>query len=285
MAINYDKLINLRIPDVEQTYTARDTILYALGVGVSVDPLDSDQLKFTCEKDLTALPSMAVVLGNPGSWLRTQDTGVHYLRVVHGEQGLVLHRPLPVAGTVVGLSRVVEVIDKGEGKGALILWERELRDKTTGAPLANITQTTFCRGDGGFGGPERPTPRPHRVPDRAPDAVCQLPTNANSALIYRLSGDYNPLHSDPEVAARAGFPKPILHGLATYGVSGHAILRSMCGYDATKLSSLSGRFTAPVYPGETFEVRMWRDGDVVSFETRSVERGVLAIGGGRAVIG
>ena len=285
MAINYDRLINLRIPDVEQTYTARDTILYALGVGVSVDPVDSDQLKFTYEKDLTALPSMAVVLGNPGSWLRTLDTGVDYLRVVHGEQGLVLHRPLPAEGTVVGLSRVIDVIDKGEGKGALILWERELRDKATGEPLANITQTTFCRGDGGFGGPERPTPRPHRVPDRAPDAVCQLQTNANSALIYRLSGDYNPLHSDPEVAARAGFPKPILHGLATYGVSGHAILRSMCGYDAAKLSSLSGRFTAPVYPGETFEVRMWRDGDVVSFETRSVERGVLAIGGGRAVIG
>lgn len=285
MAINYDRLINLRIPDVEQTYTARDTILYALGVGVSIDPVDSDQLKFTYEKDLTALPSMAVVLGNPGSWLRTLDTGVDYLRVVHGEQGLVLHRPMPAEGTVVGLSRVIDVIDKGEGKGALILWERELRDKATGEPLANITQTTFCRGDGGFGGPERPTPRPHRVPDRAPDAVCQLPTNANSALIYRLSGDYNPLHSDPEVAARAGFPKPILHGLATYGVSGHAILRSMCGYDAAKLSSLSGRFTAPVYPGETFEVRMWRDGDVVSFETRSVERGVLAIGGGRAVVG
>lgn len=285
MAIDYDKLISLRIPEVEQTYTARDTILYALGLGLSIDPVDKDQLNFTYEKHLVALPSMAVVLGNPGSWLRTLDTGVDYLRVVHGEQGLVLHRPLPPEGAVVGASRVVDVIDKGEGKGALILWERALRDKATGEPLAHITQTTFCRGDGGFGGPQRPTPKPHQVPDRAPDVVCRLPTQANAALIYRLSGDYNPLHSDLEVAAKAGFPKPILHGLATYGVSGHAILRSMCGYDATKLRSLSARFTAPVYPGETFEVRMWRDGDVVSFETRSVERDILAIGSGRAVIG
>jgi len=284
MAIDYEKLIALAIPDVRQTYTARDTMLYALGVGLGRDPMDRDQLRFIYEKDLSALPTMAVVLASPGSWIRTLNTGIDYVKVVHGEQGLVLHRPLPVEGTLVGRTRVVDVIDKGAGKGAVVLSERDLTDAVTGERIASITQTTFCRGDGGFGGPARSTPAAHKVPERAPDMVCELQTNANAALVYRLSGDYNPLHSDPDVAAKAGFPQPILHGLATYGVTGHAILKSVCGYDPGRLCAISARFTAPVFPGETFAVSIWRDGDVVSFETRAVERGVLAIGNGRAEI-
>ena len=283
MAIDYDKLLNLKIPEVEHSYSAKDSILYALGVGLGLDPTDRAQLRFTYEKELLALPTLAVVLANR-AWLREMDTGVDYLKVVHGEQGLVLHRPLPPEGTLIGRIKVVDIIDKGEGKGALLLSERQLLDKASGDRIASITQTTFCRGDGGFGGPQRPSPVPHKVPERKPDMVCELSTAPNAALIYRLSGDYNPLHSDPDVAAKAGFPRPILHGLATYGVAGHAILKSVCGYDPTRLRSLSARFTAPVFPGETFATSIWREGHVVSFETRCVERGVLAIGNGRADI-
>lgn len=143
-----------------------------------------------------------------------------------------------------------------------------MTDAVTGERIASITQSTFCRGDGGFGGPAWPTPAPHKVPERAPDVVCELKTNPNAALVYRLSGDYNPLHSDPDVAAKAGFPQPILHGPATYGVTGHAILKSVCDYDPARLRAISARFTAPVFPGETFAVSIWQDGPVVSFETR-----------------
>lgn len=284
MAIDYDKLIALAIPDARHSYTAKDTMLYALGVGLGHDPTDRDQLRFVCEKDLAALPTMAVVLASPGPWMRRLHTGVDYVKVVHGEQGLVLHRPPAAEGALVGRTRVVDVIDKGKGKGAVVLSERLLTDAVTGELIASITQSTFCRGDGGFGGPARPRPALHKVPDRAPDMVCELRTNANAALLYRLSGDHNPLHSDPDVAAKAGFPQPILHGLATYGVTGHALLKGVCGYDPGRLRAISARFTAPVFPGETFAVSIWRDGDVVSFETRVVERGVLAIGNGRAQI-
>lgn len=284
MAIDYEKLVTLAIPDVRQTYTAPDTMLYALGVGLGHDPTSREQLRFVYEKALAALPTMAVVLASPGSWMRDLDTGIDYVKVVHGEQGLVLHRPLPVEGTVVTRSHVVEVIDKGAGKGAVVVSARELIDVVTGERIASITQSNFCCGDGGFGGPARPTPAPHTMPERSPDVICELRTNPNAALMYRLSGDYNPLHSDPDVPAKAGFPQPILHGLATYGVTGHAILKSVCDYDPTRLRAISARFTAPVFPGETFAVSIWRDGSVVSFETRSVERGVVAIGNGRAEI-
>jgi len=284
MAIDYDKLVALRIPDREQSYTHRDTILYALGLGVGLDPMDEGQLSCVYEKELRALPTMAVVLAHPGFWARDLDTGIDWVKLVHGEQGLVLHKPLPASATVVGVNRVVDVIDKGQGRGALVHSERKLFDKSTGDHLGTVTQMAFCRGDGGFGGPARQQPTSHTVPDRPADMVCDLPTSPQSALIYRLSGDHNPLHADPAVATAAGFPQPILHGLATFGVAGHAILRSVCGYRAEQIISMHARFTAPVYPGETFRTEIWRDGNVVSFQVRSVERDVLAMGGGRVVL-
>jgi acyl dehydratase len=147
-----------------------------------------------------------------------------------------------------------------------------------------VTQTIFCRGDGGFGGPPRQTPPPHPIPARAPDAVCDLGTRPEMALIYRLSGDYNLLHADPAVARAAGFDRPILHGLGTFGVSGHAVLKTLCGYDPARLISFAGRFSAPVFPGETIRTEMWRDGAVVSFRARVVERDVVAINNGRAEV-
>lgn len=284
MAIVYEKLLNIAIPTIERSYTAKDTMLYALGVGLGSDPVDRDQLPFVYEKDLKVLPTQAVVLAHPGLWTRDLDTGIDYVKVVHGEQGLTLHKPLPPAATVLGISRVTGIVDKGEGRGALVFYERKIVDKASGELLATITQTTFCRGDGGFGGPSGPTPTPHELPQREADIVCDLPTLPQAALIYRLNADMNPLHADPDVAAKAGFPRPILHGLATYGVSGHALLKSVCGYDPTRLKSLDCRFTAPVFPGETFRTEIWVDGNIASFRTRALERDVIAISNGRAEI-
>src|SRR6266700_849191 len=164
MAINYDKLLALKIPEVEHTYTDKDTMLYALGVGLGHDPLDLKQLDFVYEKNLKPLPTIAAVLGYPGFWVRDLDTGIDWVQVVAGEQGLVLHRPLAPRGTVTGRTRVTEIIDKGPGKGALVYSERELIDAASGEKIASVTQTTFCRGDGGFGGPARAAPPVHPIP-------------------------------------------------------------------------------------------------------------------------
>jgi acyl dehydratase len=246
--------------------------------------MNEDELAFVYEKDLKVLPTMATVIGHSGSLVRDRNTGIDWVMVVNGEQGFTLHRPLTGRGEVVGHTRIVDVVDKGAGKGALLLTERKINDKATGDLIATVTQTIFCRGDGGFGGPPRQTPPPHPLPTRAPDTVCDFGTRPEAALIYRLSGDYNPLHADPAVARAAGFDRPILHGLGTFGVSGHALLKTMCGYDPARLISFSCRFSAPVFPGETVRTEMWRDGAVVSFRSSVVERDVIAVNNGRAEV-
>jgi acyl dehydratase len=282
MAIVYDRLMALDIPAVEQSYDFRDCILYALGVGLGHDPLDENELAFVYENNLKVLPTLATVLGYPGFWVRDLDTGIDWVRLVNGEQGVTLHRPLKPRDTIIGKSRVVEVIDKGAGKGALLLTERTITDRASGELIATITQTIFCRADGGFGGPPRSAPAPHAIPERTPDAVCDLGTRPEAALVYRLSGDYNPLHADPAVAKAAGFERPILHGLGTFGVACHAVVKAMCSYDPDRLGTFAGRFSAPVFPGETIRTEMWRDGSLVSFRSRIVERDVIAINNGRA---
>ena len=204
--------------------------------------------------------------------------------MLHGEQGIELHRPLPVAATVVAQTRVTAIIDKGEGRGALIYSEREIHDKQTGELLATLSSTTVARGEGGFGGPAVAQPQPHRLPEREPDAVCDLPTAPQAALIYRLSGDPNPLHADPAVAQAAGFDAPILHGLCTLGVAGHAVLRTCCDYDPLRFKSLRLRFSAPVYPGESIRTEVWKTGTVVSFRSRVLERDVTVLDNGRVDI-
>ena len=285
MAIVYEKLLALKIPDVERSYTARDPIFYALSLGLGQDPVNAHELAFVFEKDVKVLPTFPVVVAQPGQWARELDTGIDWVKIVHGEHDLVIHKPLPASGTVTSNTRVIEVIDKGPGKGALVISQRKVYDKASGDLYATITQTTFARGDGGFGGPPRPSPVPHALPQRAPDQVCDLPTRPEMALIYRWNADMNPLHADPEIARKAGFPRPILHGLATFGVAGHAILRTMCGYDPTRFRSIAGRFSAPVYPGETIRTEMWRDGPIVSFRARLVERDAIVLNNGRAEIG
>jgi acyl dehydratase len=281
MPIDYQTLKNWPIPTVEQRYEARDTILYALGLGCGSDPTDRDDLRFVYEDGLAALPTMAVVLGAPGFWLKDPATGVDWRKVLHGEQGLTLHRPVPPAGVVTGRSRILEILDRGE-RGAFMYSERTLVDRTSGALIATTTSTTVLRGEGGFGGPSGPAPEAHALPERAPDLAVDLPTLPQAALIYRLSGDDNPLHADPAVAQAVGFPRPILHGLCSFGVAGRAVLRACCANDPRRLRRFQLRFSAPVFPGETIRTEIWRDGAVVSFRARAVERNVVVLNNGRA---
>jgi acyl dehydratase len=286
MTIDYQRLKNWPFESVAQTYTAKDSILYALGVGLGEDPTDLSELRFLYEDGLKALPTLAVVLSRPGFWVRDPHSGVDWKRVLHGEQGLVLHRPLPPEGEVSGRTRIDEIVDKGPGKGALIYSSRTLIDRRDGEPLCTLTSTTFCRGDGGFGGPSGRSGQPSApqpIPQTAPELICDLPTSRRAALIYRLSGDLNPLHIDPEVARAANFPRPILHGLATYGVAGHALLRLLCNYDPSRLTRMDVRFSSPVFPGETIRTEIWRTGPgQAAFRSRVVERDVVVLNNGYA---
>jgi acyl dehydratase len=284
MPLDPERLLSLKLPDIEQHYAEKDVMLYALGVGLGHDPVDERELPFVYEKNLKVLPTFPVVLGFDPFLLRDNDAGVNFEMTVHGEEHLILHRSLATSGTILARLRILDVIDKGAGKGALLLMQRAISDKATGEPLATIRQTVFCRADGGFSGGTRPSPPVHALPNRAPDLICDLQTRPEMALIYRLSADVNPLHADPAVARAAGFERPILQGLGTFGVAGHAILRSVCDYDPARLRSIAGRFSAPVYPGETVRTEMWRDGDVVSFRARVVERDAVAINNGRAEV-
>ena len=284
MPIDYDKIKNWPFPEVVQTYTEKDSILYALGVGYGHDPMDEAQLRFVYEKHLLAAPTMPVVLGYPGFWMKDPAAGIDWVKIVHGEQALRLHRPIPAAGTVIGHTRVKAVVDKGRDKGALVILERSIVDKASGVLLATLDHTTFCRGDGGFGKGDAAPPPPPAVPEGTPDASCDLPTLPQAALIYRLCADPNPLHAEPAVAKAAGFSRPILHGLCTYGVAGHAILRTFCNYEPEKLSGLSVRFSAPVYPGETIRTEMWRRGGTILFRSRAIERDVVVLNNGVATI-
>ena len=287
MAINYEKIMKSDIPLVEQTLTPRDTMLYALGVGLGADPMDEQQLQYVYEKNLKALPTMAIILGYPGPWHATLDTGITRSHVVHGEQGFVIHKPLPIEGAITGKTRLIDVLDKGADKGALLLTECDVRDKASGDLICTLSSSTFCRKDGGFGGPATtsgPQKPIAKIPDRAADQVCDLATLPQAALIYRLSGDYNPLHAEPGYAAKAGYKQPILHGRGTFSVAGHAILKTCCGYDAAKFKSMEGRFSSPVYPGETIRTEMWIEGKVVTFRSTVPARGVTVLNNGRAKI-
>jgi acyl dehydratase len=281
MPIDPQKLLARHFAPVEHAYTRRDSILYALGVGLGADPTDAGQLSYVYEEGLRIFPTMPVILGFPGFWAKEPDTGIDWRRLVHAEQSFELHRSLALEGKVVGHTRVSAIYDKGADKGALLCQERHVVDADSGERLATISQVSMLRGDGGRGGSEGAPPAPHQLPDRTPDAVCDLPTLPQAALIYRLSGDTNPLHVDPAVARSAGFERPILHGLCTMGVACHAVLRTLWAYDATRLRAMRVRFSAPVFPGDTLRTEIWQDDDVVSFRTFALEREVLVLNAGR----
>ncbi|WP_425062153.1 MaoC/PaaZ C-terminal domain-containing protein [Pyruvatibacter mobilis] len=282
MAIDYDHLMSLTSEGERFSYGDRETMLYALGVGMGRDPLAAKELPYVYEKDLKTVPTMATVIAWGAGPLR--DSGINYLMVVHGEQKLTLHRPLPAAADIIADSRVVGAWDKGADKGAVIVTETDIRLADTDDKLCTLTSTTFARGDGGFGGPTDGAPKPHALPDRAPDQTIEVDTRADQALLYRLSGDRNPLHADPEFATAAGFPAPILHGLCTYGTCCRAILGSVAEYDHTAITGFDVRFSSPVFPGETILVDVWKDGPIASFRARLKERDVVVINNGKCTL-
>ncbi|MBR0662231.1 MaoC/PaaZ C-terminal domain-containing protein [Neoroseomonas oryzicola] len=280
MTINHDHLLNYPIPEIRQTIRWQDTALYNFSIGLGQDPMDEKQLDFLYEPRLKAMPSMAVVLGYPGFWIRNPDTGVDWTQVLHGEQSVILHKPLPAEGEIIGKSRISSIVDRGPGKGALLYNERIVLDAKTGEKLATLEGTTFARGDGGFGGPSGPVKKPHPEPERAPDITVDLATRPEQAIVYRLNGDHNPLHIDPAVAAKAGFKQPILHGLCTFGVVCHALMKALCGYDPARFGRMDLRFSSPVYPGETIRTEIWHEEGGAAFRARVVERDKVVVSNG-----
>lgn len=286
MTINHEALLNRDFGTLEHTYTERDTILYALGVGLGIDPLDEECLRFVYEDNLKVMPSQAVVLAYPGFWAKEPDTGIDWVKVLHAGQEVIMHKPLPPSQTVVAKTRITDISDKGPRVGALLVSERTVSGKESGEDYCTLITTILCRGDGGFGGPKKSSPKTDQVPDRDPDEVCDLPTLSQQALIYRLSGDFNPLHASPSIAKNAGFKAPILHGLCTFGVLTHAILKTCCNYNPDQLKRLRLRFSAPVYPGDTIQTEIWRqDNNQIYFRCRSLEQDKIVINNGFAIIG
>ena len=292
MAIHYPDILDQKTPARAFSYGDKDVMLYALGIGLGADPMDEKELAFVYERGLKVVPTAATVLAagaRPIAGAEVEHppghraSQINYLMVVHGEQKIELHKPLPAAGAFTAHSRTIGAFDKGKDKGAVVVSETVWTDEG-GETVATLTGSMFARGDGGFGGPAGGAPEPHPVPTRAPDLSLDFSTRPDQALLYRLNGDRNPLHADPDLARRAGFERPILHGLCTYGITCRAILAAITDYDPDAILSHQARFSAPVIPGDTITVDMWRDGKEISFEARVTARGATVIKNGLTVL-
>ncbi len=281
MPISYPAILDLKTENQRFAWSDRDSMLYALGIGMGADPLDQKELPFVYENGLKAVPTMATIIAFNTRVLA--QSGVNFAMVVHGEQFIEMHKTLPPEGEALADAGVIAAYDKGP-KGAVLIVETRLKEPD-GTPLATLRSSVFARGDGGFGGPSEGEAPPHQKPDRPADQSLDFPTQPNQALIYRLSGDRNPLHADPPFAQAVGFPRPILHGLCTYGITCRAMMQAYTGFDPAPIRSHQARFSAPVFPGETVTVDLWRDGDVVSFEAHVKDRGATVIKNGRTVLG
>ncbi len=259
----------------EVSWTERDVILYHLGLGAGTASLDPAELGWVYEKDLRVLPTFAMVAGQGVSAGTVKPAGmnlpgidVDLRKILHGGQSLTLHAPIPASGTVTISSRIPAVWDKG--KAAVVVLEQTATD-ADGNPLWTSAMQIWARGEGGFGGDTGPE-MPAAAPDRAPDKVLVSPTSTQQALVYRLSGDLNPLHADPAFAKMAGFDQPILHGLASYGVVCKAVVDGVLDGDPSRVRSFSVRFAGSLYPGETIETAVWRDGDRLTLRATCPER-------------
>ncbi|HEY5072801.1 MAG TPA: MaoC/PaaZ C-terminal domain-containing protein [Caulobacteraceae bacterium] len=290
MPIFYPDILHQKSPPRTFSYGDKDVMLYAIGVGMGADPLDERELAFVYERGLKVVPTAATVLAAgarsaavPQAPAEHRVSQLNYLMVVHGEQKVELHRPLPVSGAFTAETRTIGAYDKGKDKGAVVVSETVWLSEA-GEKVATLTGSTFARGDGGFGGPSDGAPQPHQTPTRGPDASLDITTRPDQALLYRLNGDRNPLHSDPESARRSGFPRPILHGLCTYGITCRAILQGVTAYDAEAIASHEARFSAPVFPGDTVTVDLWRDGKIISFVARVKARDATVIKNGKTVL-
>lgn len=277
MALDFE-VVGVESEPFTRSWTSTDALLYALGVGAGLgDPIR--ELEFTTENSegvaQKVLPTYGVLATRGGRPRRLGDFDRALL--VHAEQDLTLHRPLPVEGSVQVTSCVTGMYDKGSG--ALVVTESVARDPSSGEPVVTTRASTFIRGEGGFGGDRGPSD-PWERPPRPPDEQVTYETRPEQALIYRLSGDRNPLHADPTFAARGGFSRPILHGLCTYGFTGRALLHALCGSDPARFGSMHGRFSRPVLPGDALTVSMWVDGGEAMFQTATSD-GTVVLDHGR----
>lgn len=271
-----------KVGDVPSRYSDRDAMLYALSVGMGRDPSDTGELPFVVEHGgLRTVPTLATVVTQTGL---TQRAGLDFTKVVHAEQALEFFAPLPPAAGLLSDAAIVRVVDKGEAKGAYVTTRTRVRDAASSQLYFESNSTILARGDGGIGSAGGPAQVPHEIPARESDMLVPFQTRTDQALWYRLNGDRNPLHTDAAAAARMHLPAPILHGLCTYGIACRAILRGACDYDATRLRTFSGRFTQPVYIGDTVVTELWLDGAVVSFRCRVPARNAIVIDCGRALL-
>jgi acyl dehydratase len=286
MPIKYDELMALKNLGQKFAYSDREVMLYACGIGMGADPMDERELAFVNEASAIARPLKVVpTFASVAAWgAGPGEMNLNRVMVVDGERDITFHRPLAVAANLLVDSRVLAVFDKGKDKGAVIRHQSVLKNDN-GEELATLVASRFARGDGGFGGPSEGQPEPHNVPTRAPDRSVDISTRPDQALIYRLCGDRNPLHSDPEFARRAGFPKPILHGMCTFGITCRGILQTYADYDPAAFRQHAARFSSPVYPGEIVTLDMWKDGNVISFEAKVKAREAVVIRNGKAVLG
>lgn len=275
--MDLDRLLATSVTGSRHAFSERDSILYALSLGFGADPTDAAALPYVYEgASLRAVPSMAVVMAPSGIM---QQTGLFLPQVLHARQRLTLHRALPTHGVVVSDAAVASVVDRGPGKGAFVSLKTVSRLEDDDRPLFCFEMDVLARQIGGIGsGGDAPPPSP-LDPQRAADRTIIMPVRPDAALLYRLNGDRNPLHADPAAATRAGFERPILHGLCSYGMACRALL--IAGVDPADIATLDARFSAPVYPGETLAVDLWEDGHAILFTARTVERDTLVLRQGR----
>ena len=281
MTINYDEIMNLTSENVEISYSDKDSILYSLGIGLGNDPMNLNELKYVYENSQSVLPSMATNFQYHSPLLL--KTNINFIMVVHGEQRLSITNALPVSGDFIANAKVIGCYDKGPARGAIIEVETTVKNKKNNEEICKLVSTTFARGDGGFGGPDSPK-KEIFIPDGEPDYVSEVSTKPDQALIFRLSGDYKPLHSDPNFAKAAGFEKPILHGMCTYGIACRSLVNEICENDASKLKRFDCRFSSPVYPGETIITEMWKKDKMIYFNSKVKERDKLVLKNGVSVI-
>jgi acyl dehydratase len=294
MPIDYDDMMQSGATGLASSYDEKDVMLYALGVGFGRDPLDAQELPFVYEnaqdgKGLKVPPTFASVIARgeapPARQRMPQTSSINFMMVVDGERRITVHKPLPPKCAVVSDERYLDILDKGEGKGAVLIQERVTREAATGDKLFTVVTSIFARGDGGFGGKAQGGPVLHEIPGRAPDHVMECDTRPDQALLYALSGDRNPLHRDPAVAKMVGFPRPILHGLCSYGTACRAVLKAVAQYQADRITQFDVRFSKPVFPGETLVVEMWQDGVTVSYRASVKERpGTVVLNNGRCIL-
>jgi len=276
MAINHD-VVGAEGAPVVHSWTSKDALLYAVGVGAGID-----ELPFTTENSheiqQRVLPSMAAVIGGGVSGAISAIGTFDFSMLVHGEQSFTQHREIPVEGSLTATGMIVGIYDKGSG--AVVAVEGQCVDNATGDLLLTVGSAIFIRGEGGWGGDRGPSGDRNAAPDRTPDHSVTYTVRDDQALTYRLSGDRNPLHSDPWFAQAAGFERPILHGLCTYGFTGRALLHSLCDSDPAKFRSMEGRFASPVFPGEDLTIEMWTiaSGEAI-FHTRGHDGRVVLAGG------